>query len=104
MLRYLRRVEDLIAGKLRWGILTNGQQWRLYDEGALAVSDRFFELDLAAVLDLPGHNDGLFALDQTVRCHWLRVFALVFRRRDGLELLPPTPNSPEVPPRGTRRS
>ncbi len=28
MLRYLRRVEDLTTGKLRWGILTNGGRWR----------------------------------------------------------------------------
>ena len=30
MLRYLRRVEDLTTGGLRWGILTNGARWRLY--------------------------------------------------------------------------
>ena len=81
MLRYLRRVDDLTAGKLRWGILTNGQQWRLYYQGALSVSEQFFELDLAAVLDLPGHNEGLFALDTAQRRHWLRIFALVFGRR-----------------------
>ena len=28
----------------------------------------------------PGHNDGLFALTQAERRHWLKVFALVFRR------------------------
>ena len=30
MLRYLRRVDDLTTGKLRWGILTNGARWRLW--------------------------------------------------------------------------
>jgi len=30
MLRYLRRVEDLTTGALRWGVLTNGARWRLY--------------------------------------------------------------------------
>ena len=30
MLRYLRRVDDLTSGHLRWGILTNGARWRLY--------------------------------------------------------------------------
>ena len=80
MMRYLRRVDDLTTGKLRWGILTNGQQWRLYYQGALSVSEQFFELDLAAVLDMPGHNEGLFALDATERRHWLRIFALVFGR------------------------
>ena len=80
MLRYLRRVDDLTTGALRWGILTNGAQWRLYYQGARSVSEQFFELDLAAILDLPGHNEGLFALTDAERHHWLKVFVLVFRR------------------------
>lgn len=80
MLRYLRRVDDLTTGRLRWGILTNGARWRLYYQGARSVAEHFFEIDLGAVLDLPGHNDGLFALNEAERRHWLKVFALVFRR------------------------
>ena len=80
MLRYLRRVDDLTTGKLRWGILTNGARWRLYYQGARSVSEQFFEIDLPAILDLPGHNDDLFALDDAERHHCLRLFALVFRR------------------------
>ena len=80
MLRYLRRVDDLTTGKLRWGILTNGARWRLYYQGARSVSEQFFEMDLAALLDLPGHNDGLFALTEADRRRWLKVFALVFQR------------------------
>lgn len=80
MLRYLRRVEDLTTGKLRWGILTNGSRWRLYYQGARSVSEQFFELDLAAVLAIPGHEGGLFALPEAERLHWLRVFLLVFGR------------------------
>ena len=80
MLRYLRRVDDLTTGALRWGILTNGAQWRLYYQGARSVSEQFFELDLAALLALPGHNEGLFALTDTERHHWLKIFVLVFRR------------------------
>jgi hypothetical protein len=80
MLRYLRRVEDLTTGNLRWGILTNGGRWRLYYQGARSVSEQFFEVDLAAALDVPGHNEGLFALPESERLHWLKVFALVFRR------------------------
>ena len=80
MLRYLRRVDDLTTGALRWGILTNGARWRLYYHGARSVSEQFFELDLAALLDLPGHNEGLFALTAHQRRYWLTVFALVFRR------------------------
>ena len=80
MLRYLRRVDDLSTGKLRWGILTNGARWRLYYQGARSVSEQFFEVDLAVLLNLPGHNDGLFALTEAERHHWLKVFMLVFRR------------------------
>jgi hypothetical protein len=42
MLRYLRRVDDLTTGKLRWGILTDGAHWRLYYQGARSVSEQFF--------------------------------------------------------------
>ena len=80
MLRYLRRVDDLTTGALRWGILSNGARWRLYYQGARSVSEQFFEVDLPAILDLPGHNDGLFALDDAERRHCLKLFALVFRR------------------------
>ena len=80
MLRYLRRVEDLTTGKLRWGILTNGRRWRLYFQGARSVSEQFFEIDLALILAIPGHDGGLFALSEDDRRHWLKVFALVFRR------------------------
>lgn len=80
MLRYLRRIDDITNGTLRWGILTNGSKWRLYFSGARSVSEQFFKLDIAALLDLPGHNDGLFALDADDRRHWLKVFYLIFRR------------------------
>ncbi|MCI0599692.1 MAG: hypothetical protein L0Y60_09240 [Beijerinckiaceae bacterium] len=80
MLRYLRRVDDLTSGKLRWGILTNGARWRLYYQGARSVSEQFFEIDLAAVLAIPNHDGGLFALSGESRRHWLKVFILVFRR------------------------
>ena len=94
MLRYLRRVDDITEGKVRWGILTNGQCWRLYYQGALSVSEQFFEIDLATILDLPGYNEGLFSLDYDARIHWLKIFALVFpslptslRHQQPLELL-----------------
>ncbi len=80
MLRYLRRVDDLTTGKLRWGILTNGARWRLYFSGARSVSEQFFEIDLATVLDFTDNSGNLFALDESERRHWLTVFALVFRR------------------------
>jgi len=78
MLRYLRRIDDLTTGKLRWGILTNGTKWRLYWAGARSVSEEFLEIDLGRVLALDGGDD-LFASDAD-RNHWLRVFAVMFAR------------------------
>lgn len=78
MLRYLRRIDDLTGGKLRWGILTNGTKWRLYWAGARSVSEEFLEIDLGRVLALDGGGD-LFASDAE-RDHWLRVFAVMFSR------------------------
>ena len=75
MLRYLRRVDDLTEGKLRWGILTNGAQWRLYYQGARSVSEQFFEIDLAAVL---GPEGSAFSEDERRYC--LKLFALFFGR------------------------
>ena len=80
LLRYLRRVEDLTSGALRWGILTNGARWWLYFQGARSVSENFFEIDLARLLAVPGHDGGLFAPTEDDRRHWLKVFALMFAR------------------------
>ncbi len=77
MLRYLRRIDDLTRGRLRWGMLTNGAKWRLYWAGAQSVSEEFLEIDLERVLALDG--DDLFA-DAAARDHWLRVFAVMFAR------------------------
>ncbi|MEP2942344.1 MAG: hypothetical protein ABJO72_00945 [Hyphomicrobiales bacterium] len=79
LLNYLRRVDDLTDGNLRWGILTNGGRWRLYWQGARSVSEQYFEIDLAAVMGIPGHGDGLFQLDENQRLHALRIFMLMFR-------------------------
>ena len=84
MLRYLRRIDDVTNGELRWGILTNGARWRLYYQGARSVSQQYFDCDLAALLNLPGHNDDAFVLDDSERRHGLRVFAIVFGRESFL--------------------
>lgn len=84
MLRYLRRVEDLTKGKLRWGFLTNGRLWRLYFRGAKSVAEDFCELDLAAILGIEGFADLATAVSVEERTHWLKVFLLVFRRESFL--------------------
>ncbi len=86
MLRYLRRIDDLTHGMLRWGILTNGTRWRLYWARARSISEEFLEIDLGRVLVL---GAGGPSSDATTRDHWLRVFAVMFGReaflRDGAD-------------------
>ena len=86
MLRYLRRIDDLSGGALRWGILTNGKRWRLYWAGARSISEEFLEIDLSRVLELDG---GDLLAEAAKRDHWLRVFAVMFGReaflRDGVD-------------------
>src|SRR4029079_16706706 len=80
MLQYMSRVDIQTSGKVRLGILTNGAKWRLYFQGALSVSEDYFELDLAKALELPGHDLDLFDLaDKRVPPdHCLRLFILMF--------------------------
>lgn len=85
MLRYLRRVDDLTQGKLRWGVLTNGAVWRLYWQGAVSVAEDFFEIDLAKVLgraepDLLDRSALPGADLEALRTHALRLFILFFGR------------------------
>lgn len=77
MLRYLRRVDDMTQGKVRWGILTNGRHWRLYYQGATSVSEEFLELDLPMLLGVSGFELDLFADEAQ---HFLKVFSLMFGR------------------------
>ena len=75
ILRYLATAEIESEGRIRWGILTNGSVWRLYDYRARPRASGYFEADLAELLQ-PGNEDDL------------RVFHLLFRResfilRDG---------------------
>lgn len=79
LLRYLRRIDDLTRGALRWGILTNGARWRLYFAGARSTIDEYLEIDLARIMGL--HDDLLdTGITDATRDHWLRVFATLFHR------------------------
>ena len=75
MLRYLRRVEDLTTGKLRWGILTNGARWRLYYQGARSVAEKFFEIELPHSSVWRAHRTTSSPYGGEGR-HGLRVFIL----------------------------
>lgn len=79
LLRYLRRIDDLTNGRLRWGILTNGAKWRLYFSGARSTIDDYLELDLSRILSLdPDLLDS--GVTDAERDHWLTVFVAMFSR------------------------
>ena len=68
ILRYLTTADVESDGRIRWGILTNGGVWRLYDHLSRPRSTAYFEVDLEEAL-APGNEDAL------------RAFYLLFRRQ-----------------------
>lgn len=91
MLRYLTRSEVASGGRIRWGILTNGRQWRLYYQGARSRAEEFLELDLPAILDVRGIQQDLAISEVDRRDHGLRLFVVLFQRQAFL----PDPSHPE---------
>lgn len=79
LLRYLRRIDDLTNGDLRWGLLTNGRKWRLYFSGARSTIDDYLEIDLARIMRLDGDLLDTGISDEE-RDHWLGVFVSMFAR------------------------
>ena len=77
ILRYLSSVEVASERKVRWGILTNGAVWRLYWQGARSRSEEFLELDLAALLGVPGCKQDPFSMDDR---HGIKLFFCLFHR------------------------
>ena len=65
LLRYLAAADIASDGRIRWGILTNGRIWRLYDRRALPRASGYYEVDLDVALQA---GDGL------------RAFRLLFGR------------------------
>jgi hypothetical protein len=82
MLQYLSRVDIQTNNKVRLGILTNGNVWRLYFQGALSVSEDYFEIDLAKALQLPGHELNLLdrADERLTPDRALRLFIVMFSK------------------------
>ena len=67
ILRYLSTADNVTDGRIRWGMLTNGAVWRLYDFRARPRASGYFQADLIRLIQ-SGDDDGL------------RVFFLLFRR------------------------
>lgn len=80
ILRYLSRAEVASDRGIQWGVLTNGRHWRLYWQGARSRAEQFLEIDLAALLAIPGVQADLFTPEVADANHLLRVFWLLFRR------------------------
>ena len=68
LLRYLAAADISSDGRIRWGILTNGRIWRLYDRRALPRASGYYEVDLNAALQA---GDDF---------HAIRTFRLLFGR------------------------
>ena len=66
VLRYLSTADIESDSRIRWGILTNGGVWRLYDYRARPRATGYFEADLAEILESGDDS--------------LRLFYLLFRR------------------------
>jgi len=67
ILRYLSTADNVTDSRIRWGMLTNGGVWRLYDFRARPRASGYFEADLTGLIQ-SGDDDGL------------RAFLLLFRR------------------------
>ena len=67
LLRYLATADISSDGRIRWGILTNGSIWRLYDRHARPRASGYHEVDLTALV---GQQDA----------DGLRAFRLLFGR------------------------
>ena len=67
ILRYLATADSATDGRIRWGILTNGAVWRLYDYRTRPRASAFYEADVQTLLQ--EDND-----------HALRAFFLLLRR------------------------
>ena len=67
ILRYLSTADIESDSRIRWGFLTNGGLWRLYDYRARPRATGYFEVDLGEIRE-SGGEDGL------------RLFYLLFRR------------------------
>lgn len=78
ILRYLSAAEVASDRAVRWGMLTNGRLWRLYYQGARSRSEEFLEIDLAALMGVPGVQGDIF--DGGDSRHGIKIFLCMFQR------------------------
>lgn len=80
IIRYLSIVDVQSDKAVKWGILTNGREWRLYYQDAKSRSEEFLSLDLPAILDMKGFEPDLFAFESAKTQDWLKVFYAFFHK------------------------
>ena len=73
--RYLLAANADSDGAIRWGVLANGVEWRIYSAD-VRPRDRFHPIDLAGLVA----ESGLFALDGGEQADRLRAAYLLLRR------------------------
>lgn len=79
MVYYLRVVDELSNGKLRWGILTNSAVWHLYYRGVSSVTRQYLGIDLRKIyLDL-GDCSNVGTDEKLCARHCMRIFSIFFR-------------------------
>ncbi len=78
MLRYLSRADVVSDRAVKWGVLTNGNVWRLYWQDARSRSEDFFEVDVAAALKISGIQHELEEIEPS---HALKLFYLFFQKQ-----------------------
>jgi hypothetical protein len=81
LLRYLGRVEIESEGAIRFGMLSNGRLWRLYDQKARTSRlEAFIEIDLFEALGLLVPAEERIGADPARATHLLRLFLWLFGR------------------------
>ncbi len=82
ILRYLGAVDVRSGGAIRFGILTNGRFWRLYDNKARSRLEGFVEIDLfeAVGLIVPAQRPTVGDAGHAYADHVLRLFLWLFGR------------------------
>ena len=75
ILRYLSVAEPASNGKIVWGILTNGEIWRLYYHKAPSRAEGFIEFNLSEVFEEPSLFDNFQNKKEK-----FKIFYLFFRK------------------------
>ena len=75
ILRYLSVAEPVSNGKIVWGILTNGELWRLYYHRSPSRSEGFVEFNLSEIFEDDNQSD-----DFLIKKIKFKVFYLLFRK------------------------